>query len=266
MLVSEFYGIRSIRNPRSLTPHQAGSLVVSWISAPITTWLTLLFLLGTHLFLNYSAVRSVSMRSLNRQRANIVFAHLLAFDKLLSPQEVSKRERIFEWNGVLRLEHDRVVGYGKIGVCLETLLSQGGFGRSHKRTRSVHLEATTQFSTLLDTFEKEFYILWFDVKTSTAYITLKEDATVRTQLKAWLHGLLLARGSGERSTSSLSAKRNISQELVETLKRTSDLFNEYEHRLITGGWDLDIAALETHSGTRLRVQQSDNGGENLIQQ
>lgn len=216
--------------------------------------------------MNYAAVRSVSMRSLNRQRANIVFAHLLSFDKLLSPQEVSKRERIFERSGVFRSDDDHVVGYGRIGVSLETLLGRG-LGRSHRRTRSVHLEATKQLPKLLDTFEKELYILWFDQNTSTAYMTLKEGATVRTQLRAWLHGLLLAREQAERRNRSISsAKFDMLQSLAETLARTSKLFDEYEHRLIRAGWDVDIAALETRSGTRIRVQQFDDRRENLVHQ
>lgn len=206
------------------------------------------------------------MRSLNRQRANIVFAHLLGFDKLLSPQEVSKRERIFERSGVFRSDDKHVVGYGRIGVSLETLLGRG-MSRSHRRTRSVHLEATQQLPKLLDTFEEELYILWFDEKTSTAYITLKEGATVRTQLKAWLHGLILAREQAEGSKRSIaSAKFDVLQSLAETLARTKKLFDEYEHRLTAAGWDLDIAALETQSGTRLRVQSSDGRRENLVHQ
>lgn len=60
-----------------------GSLVISHITTPITTWLTLLSLLTLHLFLNYLAVRSVQMTTLNRQRANIVFSALLGSDPAL---------------------------------------------------------------------------------------------------------------------------------------------------------------------------------------
>jgi hypothetical protein len=264
MLVSAY--IRSIRDPRSLTPHQAGSLVVSWVSSPITTWLTLLFLLGTHLLLNYSAVRSVGMRSLNRQRANIVFAHLLAFDTLLSPQDVAKKERIFERNGVFRSHDGTVIGYGRIGVSLDTLLTQSGLGSRQKRTKSLHLGALEVVSTLLGIFQEELFVLWYAEHTSTAYIALKQGATVRTQLKAWLHGFLIARERAERRIDEKSASRDVFQNLQDTLCSTTKLFEEYEHRLTAAGWDLDIAALETHSGTRLKVQQSDLGRDSLIQQ
>jgi len=207
--------------------------------------------------MNRAAVRSVSMRSLNRQRANIVFAHLLAYDKLLSPQEVAKKERIFERDGVLRWVDDHVVGYGRISVNLETLLARG-MGGSDGNTRSINLEASHRLSALLGIFGREQYILWFDQRKSTAYITLKEGATVRTQLKSWLHGLVLARSSAEqpkRSTGTGSNSR-ILEELTETLERVSQLFDENESRLVSVGWDLDIAALETQPGTRVKVRQS----------
>ena len=224
------------------------------MAAPATTWLTLLFLLGLHLLMNRAAVRSVSMRSLNRQRASIVFAQLLAYGRLPSPREVAQKERIFERNGVLRWVDDRVVGYGRISVNLETLLARAT-GGSHRHPRSVNLEATKRLSGLLDIFGKERYILWFDQTTSTAYITLKEGATVRTQLKSWLHALVLAQSSAERTKASAATPKS-SEELTETLERVSQVFAENESRLISAGWDLEIAALETQPGTRVKVQRS----------
>jgi hypothetical protein len=188
------------------------------------------------------------MRSLNRQRAGIVFAHLLAYDKVLSPQKVSQKERIFERDGVYRWTDDAVLGYGKMGVNLDTLVRAmvGDGGR-------VHVEAT-QLRRLLEVFDQELYVLWFDTHASTAYITLKEGATVKTQLKAWLHGLFLAREGGSKDSPMSAAKRGQFQRLAISLERTTKLFNEYDGRIQAVGWDPTIAALETHSGTRLAIQ------------
>ncbi|KAL4868789.1 hypothetical protein BDV12DRAFT_169036 [Aspergillus spectabilis] len=116
----------------SLIGMLVGSLVVSHITSFTATWLTLLLLLILHLSLNYVAVRSVQMTTLNRQRANIVFSTLLPSDPdfkylvpsqeqhtqqkhelvaaegetqprtILTPAQVARQERIFDANGALR--------------------------------------------------------------------------------------------------------------------------------------------------------------------
>src|SRR5438045_2208886 len=96
----------------------AGSLIVPQIKSTFTTWVALLGLLTIHICMNYLAVRSVTMRTLNRQRANIVFSNYLdhlsknesipegsssikttirSSEKrvILGPEEASHLERIF---------------------------------------------------------------------------------------------------------------------------------------------------------------------------
>ena len=65
----------------SLLGMLAGSVVVSWVTTPMATWATLIALLSIHLGTNYAAVKAVSMNSLNRQRANIVFGHMLSYER-----------------------------------------------------------------------------------------------------------------------------------------------------------------------------------------
>ena len=163
--------------------------MVSWVSSPFATWSTLMLLLSIHLATNYAAVRAVSMRSLNRQRANIVLSYMIQHEKALGPIEVSKRERIFERDGVLRWTDGQVVGYGRIGVKLQTLLEH--LAPSHEKTRSVRLEAV-ELSELMKLYKNESYILWFDVSTSEAFIVVKQGSTPNTQLKAWTQALLVA--------------------------------------------------------------------------
>ncbi|KAL4881481.1 vitamin B6 photo-protection and homoeostasis-domain-containing protein [Aspergillus karnatakaensis] len=116
----------------SLIGMLVGSLVVSYITSFTATWLTLILLLILHLSLNYAAVRSVQMTTLNRQRANIAFSALLSSDPdatslasdreghlqpkrrsgakerekltktILSPAQVARQERIFDAYGTLR--------------------------------------------------------------------------------------------------------------------------------------------------------------------
>src|ERR1700709_2496622 len=95
----------------SLMGMLVGSFVVSHISTPWATWTAMIALLAIHLGTNYLAVRAVSMRTLNRQRANLVFSALLEDHYTVgkehvkpfpTPEQISIQERVFERDGVLR--------------------------------------------------------------------------------------------------------------------------------------------------------------------
>jgi hypothetical protein len=211
-------------------------------------------LLSIHLATNYAAVRAVSMRCLNRQRANIVFSNLLQHGLVLTPTDVSLRERVFERDGVLRWANDNVVGYCKVGVSLNMLLNR--IGQRHKRTGSLDLHAV-KLPELMDIFASEAYILWYTDADSEALIVLKEGCTPIDQLKAWAHALLLAsrmRGPGSKpEDDDASPAETRLAEMRWTLKDTSDLFAQYAEKLKQIGWELDIAALETRAGVRAQI-------------
>ncbi|KAH7094733.1 vitamin B6 photo-protection and homoeostasis-domain-containing protein [Paraphoma chrysanthemicola] len=235
----------------SLLGMLAGSIVVSWVSTPVTTWTVLIALLSIHLATNYAAVRAVSMRCLNRQRANIVFSHLLQHGVVLTPADVSQRERIFEQDGVLRRADDSVAGYCKIGVPLDLLLNR--MGRRHKRTGSLDVHAV-QLSELVDIFESEAYMLWFTDADYEALIVLKEGCAPIDQFKAWAHALLLAskvRGSGGKPEDDDASPMVMRlAEMRRTLRDTRALFAKYTEELKQRGWDLETTALETRAGVR----------------
>ncbi|KAK8228395.1 hypothetical protein HDK77DRAFT_431121 [Phyllosticta capitalensis] len=205
----------------------AGSLVVSAVSSKPLALALIIVLLAIHLWTNYMAVRSVSMRSLNRQRANVVLSHLLAHDKVLTPETVAAgHERIFELrDGVLRGAGREVLGWARLGVGLWEVLdvlpaSPGGskargrgkkgwgwgssgvagarvLGRSAAAATGASSEKHRQvrdpsLAALLAIFEREPYVLWFDAHTRTALIVLKQDAGPVAQLQAWAQALMMA--------------------------------------------------------------------------
>jgi hypothetical protein len=199
------------------------------------------------------------MRCLNRQRANIVFSSLLQQRSVLSPADVSQRERIFERDGVLRWTDDTVLGTCRIGVPLEMLLNS--MGRRHSQTGSLELHAT-KLSDLMDMFANEAYILWFADSNYEAIVVLKEGCSPLDQLKAWVHALLLARemrrdvvgdapDPGDKSLAQgrLAAMRR-------TLETTGELFRKYAPALEEQGWDLHVASLETRAGIRAQITLS----------
>ncbi|OCK81132.1 DUF647-domain-containing protein [Lepidopterella palustris CBS 459.81] len=241
----------------SLMGMLAGSLVVSWVSSPFATWSTLILLLSVHLATNHAAVRAVSMRSLNRQRANIVMSHWIQHGSTLSPVEVSKRERIFERDGVLRWADNQVIGYCRIGVDLRNILKR--LGPSHEKTRSVQLEGINIYE-LMQLYTDESYIMWFDASNSEALIVLKKGSTATDQLRAWMHALMLAwraKAVKQRMSSHAGARLSPADTLLEldlTLRQIRETFPEYAKSLRSAGWDLEIPALETRSGTRTVVK------------
>ncbi|KAF2471508.1 DUF647-domain-containing protein, partial [Lindgomyces ingoldianus] len=252
----------------SLLGMLAGSVVVSWVTSPMATWTTLIALLSVHLAMNYAAVTAVSMRSLNRQRANIVLSTLLQDGRVLQPTEVSKRERIFERDGVLRWAaaaggRDQIVGHCSIGERLETILARLGPRHGCERTGSRVLQAI-KLSELLRLFDDQAYILWFDQSESEARIVLKEGATPIDKLQAWSQALLLARRSRIRSRATAKTAqgqpdendRSVSEEgqrlLAElrlTMEEIRKTFDVHTESLRNAGWDLDLGALETRPGT-----------------
>lgn len=238
----------------SLLGMLAGSLVVSWVHSPMATWATLMALLSVHLAMNCAAVRAVSMTSLNRQRANIVFSYILTGHcaDVPSPKAISKHEWIFERDGVLRWNGVNL-GYCRIGVSLQTLLSRIGF--QNKKTGAMDLQGV-KLDELLRVFATEGYILWFDDERNEVLIVLKKDCTALDQLKAWVHALMLVhsrslckhtlpffiQGAG------YAAPRLA--ELKSTLEERRGVFDKYTEALRSKGWDLNVAALETRAGVR----------------
>lgn len=204
--------------------------MVAWISSPTATWATLLILLALHLALNYLAVRSVTMHSLNRQRANLVFSHLLAHDKVLTPRQAAALERTFERDGVLRWLGGEVLGRASIGVGMEELLSSGGGDDLYALSRI---------------FGGEEYLLRADAAGSEVRIALKQGCSPAGQLKAWLHALIMARDG------SLGGEGDAVTVAASSLKRTRDVWSEFSTRLASAGWALDEAALETGCGPRI---------------
>ncbi|KAK2808808.1 hypothetical protein FQN49_008675, partial [Arthroderma sp. PD_2] len=173
----------------SLIGMLVGSVVVSYVSSPLATWTALLFLLTVHLATNHAAVRAVNMSTLNRQRANIVFSVLFEDDRVLTPAQASKEERIFEKDGVLRwkAESTAVLGTCQIGVSLEQLLlllpSQSNDDCGDERKVGPNIDTDISLEALIDIFKEEEYILYFNPLSRVGAIVLKAGVSPQSQLK-----------------------------------------------------------------------------------
>jgi hypothetical protein len=224
-----------------------GSLVVSYISSVWATWVAMMVLLAAHLGTNYLAVRAVSMRTLNRQRANLAFSAYLSNEKkgFPTPEEISIQEKVFEKDGVLRWKGGKVLGYCVIGVPLQSILD--AFNEAKPITESSTDLQSSDATQLLEKFEHDDYIMYYDMPRKTFLIVLKVSATPLTQLHAWMQALFAARklDLGVPVYSAVHAVKDLTSSIANI---TPEIL---EKELVAAGWDIEIGALETKSGTRL---------------
>lgn len=246
--------------------------MVSHISSATATWSCLILLLSIHLAMNHAAVRSVSMRTLNRQRANIVLSHLIDDNKVLTPQQVSQLERVFEWDGILRWKGSMTVeGKAHIGVTLQTLICNLTHTQAHSRTGAIR-DVDFHLQRLVEMYKDEDFLFWCDRAQRMGYIILKDSATPGTQLKAWAVALWVSHRLNIRHvtkthphpdphatiraaatpTNEVDATFETMQQILHDL---TDRWDEWTHQLEAAGWDIQVASLETQSGTRIQQQQ-----------
>ena len=199
--------------------------------------------------MNYAAVRAVSMHNLNRQRANMVLSTFFDSGTALTPNEVSNQERIFEWGGVLRWKGSAPIAKAKIGGPLQEMISS--LGPAHSITGATRCPASVLVR-LFQIYAKEEYLLWYSLSDRTVYLILKEQISVRSQLKAWAQGLVLVHRLGQVQLAT-SAKEKLLESVESSLLEVSNCWPRCMERLKAAGWDLDIASLETASGTRINV-------------
>ena len=237
-----------------------GSLVVSRVSSQWATWSSMILLLVIHLSTNYLAVRSVSMRTLNRQRANLVFSsyldQLIEFDgqtksngkiKYPSPEEISIQEKIFERDGVLRWKGGKVLGHCEIGVEFRKILSI----LSPTNTTTGSYPTSPEVARLLDIFSEESYLMWPDTSRKTFLIVLKYSADTKTQLQAWTHALLFSKQLGLIAEN----EETLSDALARTLRDVKVFTSAFDvyGELQKVGWDIETGSMETKSGTRIKT-------------
>jgi hypothetical protein len=235
----------------SLMGMLVGSLVVSWVTTPLATWTVLILLLSIHLETNRRAVRAVCMRTLNRQRATLVYHHLER-GHVPTPQEVSGQERIFERDGVLRGSTEQVLGYCRMGASVSDMLSSIAV-QTNGQTKSPRL-AKGSLSGLLEQYNQTKYILWRNQSSRPLHISIaiKQGASSTDLLTAWWEALDVAKSvTAHNSTDDHKAatKKNDLAEVA--LKNASTMMQRYRNELTAKGWDLDLGALETRSGTRI---------------
>lgn len=235
----------------SLLGMWVGGVVVSHATSTIATWIWLLLLLVVHLSMNYMAVKSVSMRSINRQRASIIFSSLLDNGPAPTPDQVSRQEHIFENSEVLRWKGSRALGKCEMGVSFDSLIRR--IGNRHHKTGSVQ-GFRVNVTDFLDVFANEQYLLWIDAGKRRALIVLCKDATVHTQIKAWSHALRAMQCIG--TTTKIKLPDSEILDLIQTtLKEHNVVFEAWISQLQSTGWNTSTPAIEIGRGNRIALEK-----------
>ncbi|RYO96177.1 hypothetical protein DL765_011658 [Monosporascus sp. GIB2] len=216
----------------SLLGMLAGSLFVRAVSGNAAVWAWMAVLIAAHLATNYAAVRAVRMRSLNRQRAQLVLTHYVHTGRVLDPAQAAAREHILTWRSP--------------GVF---------FASSFPHSNEITAEDLRRHRDDLYVITTQRGQQWYNAVSRkwkhTVKLFMKEGATPRDTLEAWFKGLHLCgldRGSqerGEKTTSTTMKKGEKDEEL---------LSEEFWRALASAGWDLDAGALETGPAVRIRVE------------
>ncbi|KAF3929843.1 hypothetical protein ABW19_dt0200851 [Dactylella cylindrospora] len=198
----------------------------------------MLFLIVIHLWTNYRAVKAVTMVTLNRQRANLVISTFVDAGVVLSPKDVARKERILEWDGVLRWCNGAILGRGFIGTKLSTIVSPPS-SSSEKKVASSDVAKACQ---------NEQYMLQVKEGNGTrleVYICLENGVTPANQLKAWMHGLLSAKGLSDRRVQAERRESEALRAMMDAKRQIDRTFDEFLKRLAEAGWNTGDPQFET---------------------
>lgn len=260
----------------SLMGMLAGSLVVGVVKGEgVAMWAVVATLLTLHLWTNYRAVSSVVLKSLNRQRANIVFSDIhkslaelkqtaqvdVNFDMslsrlLLTPKKVARRENILEPDGAVRNSDGKIIGYAYFD----------GFETISSNAQNLNISITE----LVKVTSDWGYIIWYQVldnKLTRVYITLLDEdnsssTTGSGDLRAWAHAYLIANAVSSYFSmrGSFEEKYDISDPLA-LIKTTADtlttIFDELRitKALKLCGWDLSNRNIISHPVKKVFIEK-----------
>ncbi|SPO05611.1 uncharacterized protein DNG_08298 [Cephalotrichum gorgonifer] len=207
-----------------------GTMVVKLVEDRATVFYLMVTLVFVHLLMNYLGVRYVTLRTLNRQRAAILFYHWAETGQVLTPSGVSSRENIIFWLPVVKNE---------IGERVASV----SFARDYAGALAGKLE--------MDILRCPSY--WLVVRHSPRAdirILMMEDAEPGDVIEAWFSAMEVARGlkTVEGAVDWDKRKRYPGGSTWAPL-----LAPDLRGKLERAGWDLSSATFETGAPVRIRV-------------
>ena len=225
----------------------AGTLIVRAIEAEFAVWSFMFVLVFAHLATNYLGVRSVVMTTLNRQRASLVMEAFLSSGRVLTPNEVARRERILFWSPVLANR------FGKSVVRVEPASNYvHAFMGSSSRRQSGHVSV----------IERPGYVLFVQRIRSLGQplahvrILLRHGCEPTDAVEAWFATAELAWLANPFVTDELltaygaGSDNSNGQAKLDFCHRNPSLYDKLRDR----GWDLGTHSIETGAPIRLSIR------------
>ncbi|KAH7306023.1 vitamin B6 photo-protection and homoeostasis-domain-containing protein [Stachybotrys elegans] len=216
-----------------------GTIVVKHVEDPRSVVALTVLLVLAHLGMNYLAVRSVCMTSLNRQRATILFEQYLTSGRMLTPTEVAAHESIIFWRPVINDES------GEASASLH-------LSEDYARCFGKGVQADTQ---IIDTPTYVLFVCPQSGGLLTANGFLRTNAQPIDAIKAWHHLMLIAKRWTKGSPG--PDKRSIAFE------KSPEFDSVLRSSLERSGWDLDTQAFETGVPVRLDISKGGAGGAKI---
>ncbi|KAL6645149.1 hypothetical protein ACP70R_016757 [Stipagrostis hirtigluma subsp. patula] len=142
----------------------------------LSVWASFLSLTIFHMYANYKAVQSLSLTTLNYERASILLQYFMECGEVLAPQQVSRQEHILPfWPSFrklvrIKLPHERVHLGAKASMLTHSDMLEIAKTRSHYKNANY---------LLLD-------------KEGSVHIFIHKQATSADVLKSFIHALVLA--------------------------------------------------------------------------
>ncbi|KAF8550345.1 DUF647-domain-containing protein [Imleria badia] len=206
-----------------------GMLLIPYVNTRIMTYTTLFVLVGAHLLFNYLAVHSVVLRTLNRQRACILWTSFKMPNGRLNertptPANVASKEMLFEAPSSLR----EVSTGRKIGRCL--------LGTSFRNIASKC--AAEYIASALHVFSGERYVLFIvggkgrGLRRITTSVCFKAGYSSMDQLQAWIHAIEVV-----RQLCVLGDNADPVDVLGSTLLATRAALPDFVRSLVEAGWE-----------------------------
>lgn len=244
---------------------KCGSALMPYITDAWTTYTLLIVLVISHILVNYAAVRGVVLRSLNRQRAGLLWTAYRCDptkSTYLTPTSVAKEELIFSQSSELYdtaggTSRRRVTGYCRIGTPLSTILlganRQMSWGRwtTSRPAKWAKDLTSAQVLILFDEFSSENFIVWLSPEIPSQsfpvlHIVLKEGHAPSDHLKAWVlateFASLLNAHEKNKGTISEQTFEAILPTLQKARRTVESTYPGFLEAIGREGWDLGAAA------------------------
>lgn len=208
----------------------AGTVVVKLVEDRTTVFCLMITLVFVHLLMNYLGVRAVTLQTLNRQRATILYQQWLLAGRVASPAEVASMEAMVFWWPVLRNRGGSFMG-------------TASFAKSY----AAAIEGVSNADIL------QYPRFWLAVRRHARVdirILMKEGAEPFDAVEAWIAAVELA-----REMDSLQGNIVLGSRKRERLQdpKYQTWASQMRAHIEEAGWDLSNASFETAAPVRIRA-------------